>query len=169
MAGQELDRWSLSDYMPAELAAAIGRALSAWARFEYEIDELIWELARLEPTEGACLTAQFYTVATRFNSLMALARVQKISDAQIKRLNVIRRKSDALAEQRNRLAHDPWFYGFDTQETYRLQKTARATLIHRYELVSVEDIQKIERDTGKLISEFRKVRSDVLHAFWSSP
>jgi hypothetical protein len=124
-----------------ELAAAIAYAISAWARFEYEIDEFIWALARLEPEQGACLTAQLQTVAARFNALLSLARVEQVKPRHIRRLNTIRERSNGLAEKRNRLVHDPWFYGYQTKENYRLEKTARAKLIHRYEHVTEEEIK----------------------------
>lgn len=160
---------SLFPFLQTDHAVAIANAIAAWARFEYEIDEFIWELACLEPEQGACLTAQFQTVATRFNAFIALARVQKITEQHVKRINSMRARSDALAEKRNRLVHDPWFYGYYTKENYRLQRTAKATLVHRYELVTAKEIEEIQGQIEKLLNDFRDVRTDVLHAFWSLP
>jgi hypothetical protein len=67
------------DFIDVHHAAAIAQVISVWARLEYDIDELIWELARLEPDIGACLTAQFSTVNARFNALLAVARLSGIS------------------------------------------------------------------------------------------
>jgi hypothetical protein len=157
----------LIPHLDWEISAAIGSTISAWAHFEYDIDELIWELARLEPEHGACLTAQFQTVAARFNALIALARTQNVKDKDIERINAIRQRGDALAQKRNRLVHDPWFYGWDTKASYRLQKTAKAKLIYRYDAVTKDEIKDIENAIETLHREFLDIRTEILHAFWS--
>ena len=167
--GPEEPERCLIPHVDWELAEALGSTISAWAHFEYQIDELIWELARLEPEQGACLTAQFPTVAARFNALIALARTQHINDKDIERLNTIRNRSDSLTEKRNRLVHDPWFYGWDTKASYRLQKTAKAKLIYRYDIVTKDEINEMHNKIKQLCDDFWEIRTVILHAFWSLP
>lgn len=159
----------LLNYIDLHHGAAIARAISAWAHLEYKIDEMIWELARLEPEQGACLTAQYGSVNSRFNALMSLCRVEKVKPKFISKLNSFKTKALAAADLRNRIVHDPWGSTFKSKKHYRLQKTAKATLDYSYKPVSEEDINKIEKTIESLIEEFRLVRTEILHAFWSSP
>ena len=157
----------LIPFVGYDLALAIIGAISGWSRFEYEIDELIWQLAGLEPECGACLTAQHQTVSARFDALLALSRVQNVSSEHIMQMNRLRSRSDALAKKRNRLVHDPWFVAYRTENQYRLQRTARARLEHSYVPVTLEEVKEIEVSIEKLIENFLTLRRDVLHAFWS--
>jgi hypothetical protein len=122
----------LLGYLDTYVAAAIGRAISAWALLEHSINEVIWELAGVEKNPGACITSQLTSVARRMDALISLARLQKISAPTIGKLNKFKEKAGALAEKRNRVAHDPWYYGFDSKNHYRLQVTAKSTLDFAY-------------------------------------
>ncbi len=147
----------------------LAMAISAWAGLEYEIDELLWELARLEPNQGACLTAQFSNVNSRFNALLALCRLENVSPKLIMELNAFKVKALAMADVRNRLVHDPWGSTYQSGKHYRLQKTARAKLDYSYKHVSEEDMKEIRTKIDGLIEEFRSIRAEILHAFWTSP
>ena len=98
----------LIDALDTNVAAAIGRVVTSWAILEHTIDRHIWELAGLEKEPGACITSQLTSVARRIDALISLARLQKISAQAIGRFNKFKQKAGALAEQRNRVAHDPW-------------------------------------------------------------
>lgn len=158
----------LLGYMDTYHAAAIGMIISAWAGLEYQIDEVIWGLAGLEPEPGACLTSQFPTVVTRINALIALARVQQVSAERINKLNGFRKRAIGLSESRNRIVHDPWFYAYKTKKHFRLQKTAKAKLDYAYKPVTEEELKEIETNILALRDQFSELRSEILHAFWSS-
>lgn len=156
------------NFIDPYLGAGIARAISAWARLEYEIDEMIWELARLEPEIGACLTAQFQNVSTRFHALISLARLQNVSEHHITMLNRFAGKANDLATERNRIVHDPWVFGHKTKKLYRLQKTARAKLDYSYKLVTEVELNALEARVVSTMDQFLDLRREILTAFWSS-
>lgn len=162
--------------IPHEYAQEIVHIISGCARLEYEIDTVIWELAGFtdNPNIGACLTAQFPTVNIRINALIALARVQKIPAFQISKLNRFRDKATAIADKRNRVAHDPWMsaYGDNLkplEKMYRLQKTARAKLEHEYKHVPLDELKALRKEIETALAQFNDLRSEVLQTFWSLP
>lgn len=157
----------LLPFLDTYVAAAIGRTIAAWAIFEHSINELIWTLAGVEPDPGACITSQLTTVARRMDALLALARLNKVGDSTIGKLNKFRQKANVLAEKRNRLAHDPWYYGFDGKGHYRLQVTARSTLDFSYKPVTEEDILKIEKEIEALAGTFQDLRTAVLDDYYA--
>jgi hypothetical protein len=157
----------LLTYHDPHHAAAIFAAISEWARFEYAIDKLIWELARLEEQQGACLTAQFSNAAARIDALIALARVQGISATLIAKLNGIRHDMFGLREQRNRFVHDPWFCAHPSQQHYRLELTAKAKLVHAYKPVSEDEAKSVCSNIEALNRRFEEIRSEIVHEFYS--
>lgn len=159
----------LFDYLDVYHAAAIARAISAWAKIEFEIDEFIWQLAQLEPNVGACLTTQFPGVVARMNALISLARQQKVNKARIGRLNKFKTLATALADERNRLVHDPWLFGYNSKKLYRLHKTAREHLEYEYKVVTEAELTALEARMSGALDRLRDLRREILHAFWSSP
>ena len=159
----------LLGYIEPYHAAKILQAISAYAHLEYEIDEMIWGLAGVEPEIGACLTAQFVAIVPRLDALVSLAHAQHVSDQHIRKLNKLRESIQALSPKRNRLAHDPWFFAHQTKKLYRLEKTARAKLVHNYTPVTEGELKAYEDEIIDVTSRFRDLRSEILQAFWSSP
>lgn len=150
-------------------AAELGRAISTWAYFEYRLDETIWRLAGLEEEQGACLTAQFSTVSQRFDALFALARLEKISQKPLDKMNKVRDWANSCAQKRNRIAHDPWFYGYESHQHYRLHKTARATLDFKLKQVPIEELTALEKEFTDLTHRFNEVRSEMMDEFLRLP
>lgn len=157
----------LLSHLDTYVAAAIGRVITAWAILEHSINEAIWALAGVEREQGACITSQLTSVARRIDALISLARVQKISESTVAKFNKFKSKASDLAERRNRIAHDPWYYGFDSKNHYRLQITARSTLDFAYKPTTEEDLLKIEREIQALAEHFSKLRSDVMDEFYA--
>src|SRR5208282_6527285 len=83
--------------IPDEHYIALGKVADAWADFEFEIDQMIWELMRTPQTFGACVTAQMISGRPRFRALKALVRLYEVSDPLIKRLNTISSDAGSLA------------------------------------------------------------------------
>jgi hypothetical protein len=96
-----------------EIYSLIGRVASEWAHIERSLDELIWELADIGPSKGACMTGQ-QTIFGRCNIIMGLLTLKERSGKGIGNLrNRAKNISDTGSgpgEQRNRIVHDPWFY-----------------------------------------------------------
>jgi hypothetical protein len=126
-------------------------------------------LARLEPELGACLTAQFPTVSVRLNCLLSLAQLQGVRASHITKLRKFRDKAGSLADRRNRIAHDPWFFGFETKKLYRLQKTARAKLEFNYKYVTEDELNELEAEIVSTMDRFRDLRAQILREFYSLP
>ena len=160
---------TLLDYIDVYHAAAVLQAISAYARLEYEIDELIWQLAAVEPEIGACLTAQYIAISPRMDALISLAHAQHVSTLHIHKLNKFKETVGGLAMKRHRLVHDPWSYAHRLKKLYRLEKTAKAKLVHDYKPVTEEELKAIEAEIKRETDRFRELRSEILHAFWSSP
>lgn len=166
---EEPDDALLYPTVEPRLATAILGAISAYALLEYQVDELIWELAAVEPEIGACLTAQFFSIAPRMDALISVAHAQYVSDAHIKRLDKLKTSIGGLGNRRHRLAHDPWFYAYETAKSYRLEKTAKGGLVHAYKPVSEEEIDSFKDEIKAVEKTFRDLCSEILDAFRSQP
>lgn len=159
----------LTGYVDVYHAAAVLRGISAYARLEHQVDELIWKLAEIEPEIGACLTAQIVSIAPRMDALITLAYAQHVSEECLTRLNKFKARIGGLSNERNRLAHDPWFSGFQTDKLFRLEKTARGKLIHRFQPVTEEELGEYERKVESAHADFSQLSSEILGSFYSGP
>jgi hypothetical protein len=153
----------LSYVIPFEYSTAIGDVVSKWALLEHEIDWMIWSLAGLVENAkiGACLTAQYSSVAARFNAMFALARLRGVPEFQIAKLNKFRDQVFGLAERRNRVAHDPWFANWDFKSTparqtatYRLHKTARSKLEYTLKPIEMEELKALSEAIDQAMRDF---------------
>jgi hypothetical protein len=156
-------------YLKPYFAAAIMRVISQWATFELDIDMLIWDLASLDPEPGACLTTQFPSVNARIDAVLALARLRSISASKIMELNEFRRSVDGPREKRNRLVHDPWFYGAESKQHYRLHRTARAKLDMNYKPITEEDLTAMLEEFRNLARRFSEISHAIRQELWTSP
>jgi hypothetical protein len=104
--------------------AAIGRVASEWASFETTIDTETIGLAGCEVKAGVCLTAQIAGWARKLDAYIALAGLRGALKT-LPKLHALANATSGLAEQRNRVVHDPWI-GETT--THRLEATARKRL-----------------------------------------
>lgn len=153
--------------IPYEYASEIAYIVSYWAQLEYDLDLIIWDLAGLydSPKIAACLTAQYSTVAHRFNALISIARLRGVPEFEIGKLNKFKERVLALADRRNRVVHDPWLTSVDyinptghsTGKTYRLQKTARARLEYAYKPISVEELKALKDEIIAALGEFSEI------------
>ena len=98
-----------------QIYALIGRVVSAWAHLEHTLDLIIWDLMGIEPAKGACVTAQMIGATNRYRTIISLLRQRSHRDfnALIASVDKLMKKSYDLAEDRNRIVHDPW-YLYDT-------------------------------------------------------
>lgn len=108
-------------------------------------------------------------IAPRLDALISLARAQHVSEPHIEKLNGVKNSILALSSRRHRLAHDPWFFEHKTRVLYRLEKTAKAKLVHAYEPVTQEQLKAYEDEIVAVTERFRDVRREIMHAFWSAP
>src|SRR5271168_909763 len=81
----EKGKWKFS-FIP-EYADCIARVATVWARLEYDVSVSIWALADVRPAIGACLTSQIFTLRSKLDALIALAKLRKVNAAIIKKIN----------------------------------------------------------------------------------
>jgi hypothetical protein len=150
--------------LPFEYAEEIGRVVAGWAQLEHDIHETVWSLADIEDQNiGACLTSQYSTVNACLNALLALARLKGYSESQIAKLNKFREYVAALAERRNRIAHDPWLSSWvlkgpaKASKTYRLHKTARSKLDFNYKPVTLDELKELRTEIEEAFKRFPKL------------
>jgi hypothetical protein len=98
-----------------------------------------------------------------------LAQLQGVRASHITKLRKFRDKAGSLADRRNRIAHDPWFFGFETKKLYRLQKTARAKLEFNYKYVAEDELNELEAEIVSTMDRFRDLRAQILREFYSLP
>lgn len=158
----------LLDLIPFEYAEAIGYVVTAWAKVEHDIDEMIWSSAGIEDHDiGACLTSQYSSIHARLNALLALATLKGEPESEITKLNRFQKRIASLSERRNRLVHDSWKTAWKFKEsrstkTYRLQRTARAKLDHEYKPVSLEELVALRKDIEGAFDIFHDPRQNEI-------
>jgi hypothetical protein len=89
-------------------AECIANASNSWAWVELEVHVMIWKLSGLNPTVGACLTAQMFTFDAKLNCLLALLKLREAPIAFISKVNTFLQKSRGALDARNRFVHDVW-------------------------------------------------------------
>src|SRR5438552_15764506 len=81
---------------------AVGRVASAWAMFEFRIEQAIWALAGIEDEIGACITAQVFSVPSLFKSYIALAKFSGLPERHLHHLNkMLSERVQPIGEKRN--------------------------------------------------------------------
>lgn len=67
--------------------AAIGKVALSWAAFEQMISYAIWTLADIDPSGGACITAQVINSDRLLNAVSALLHLKGATDKMLKPLD----------------------------------------------------------------------------------
>jgi hypothetical protein len=95
-----------SEWQLAFIADCIARVTSCWAGLEYDISATIWALAEMRPALGTCVTSQIYTLQGRLNAVLALAKLRRVDQDIIDRLNRFSHRIREGQDQRNRIIHN---------------------------------------------------------------
>jgi hypothetical protein len=106
----------------------LGKISATWAVFELNTDKLIWEIAGIPQTVGACFTAQLIGPAKRFDVLICLVRLFNGSDVLLDEIKSLQGRASQIGEERNRRLHDAWFVNHVTGVAARFQITAKKEL-----------------------------------------
>jgi hypothetical protein len=106
VADDEREKWKFA-FIP-QYADCIARVASVWARVEYDVSVSIWLLADVRPAMGACITSQVFTLRSKLDALLALAKLRRVDAAIIKRINKFADDARGGQEIRNRIIHDQW-------------------------------------------------------------
>lgn len=141
-------------------AERIAEASNSWAWIELEVHWMLWALMEVNPSVGACVTAQIFTFNAKLDALVALMRLREAPDALVRRVNAFGESSRSAQEARNRLAHDIWL-----TDNINPAVMGRARMIARRKLdfeVKSTPVDDLERDRA-LLEEAQKVISAIRH------
>jgi hypothetical protein len=137
--------------------AAIGRVAAEWAALETTIDTRSLQLAEIKPEVGICFTAQISGWARKLDAYIAVANWWGAVKT-VKKLNVFAKDTNGLAEQRNRIVHDPWV-GF--KQPHRLEATARKKLRFEFIHMPTDDVLKVSRLITEHVIRFDRLADEV--------
>lgn len=147
---------------PAEdhkIYSLVGRVCSEWAHLEHILDETIWDLAEINPERGACITAQLIGHRPRRLTIIALTAHLKL-ERNTGKVEAFMNKLSNLAEDRNRIVHDPWYQYTGTDKTGQFRSMDRRELefgIKEIDLTMIEAtisaIQTMAQDYTQLKSQ----------------
>jgi len=138
---------------------ALGVVASAWASFEMTIDLHALQLAQITSNSGLCFTAQIAGSARKLDGYISVAQFRGAKKI-IGELNEFAKDTAGLAEQRNRMIHDPWLI-WAKNSPHRLEISARKKL--RSELVNVpsKNVAKLAIAIERHITRFLKIDARV--------
>jgi len=87
----------------------IGRVASAWTYFEHILDEIIWNISQIPEDLALCITGQIMGATPRLKIIEALCKYLGLPEPLLKKAKKLKELQYGVAEQRNRIVHDPWF------------------------------------------------------------
>jgi hypothetical protein len=141
----------------------IGRIASVWAMLEFRMDQLIWHLAELEQTTGACLTTQMNGTTPRLRALKALMELRGSAADLITKLNKFTAELVEPQEDRNRAIHDPWFVGGISKEVSQIRKAiVRNKVVYERISVKLEEVRATYRASKSVLVRFNTLRDEIL-------
>jgi hypothetical protein len=148
--------------IPDSPLAAIGHVANTMATLEFYVDVGIWELVGALQQLTACLTAQMISVHPKLKAFIGLVEVLGGSKETIGKLKTIQGRIAGLAEDRNRMVHDPRMVHQRTGETSRLQITAKPTVHFGFLTESEVAVTKVANAIGQQLREFSELRDAAI-------
>lgn len=151
----------------------VGQVASDWAYLEHVLDLIIWELAGIKQSVGACLTAQMMGHVPRCEAIIALATHRGLDPSIVERADRLKNSLFQVSTPRNRVVHDPWILISTTNSRGHFHEPGQFKSMARKELrfgaskAEIDDIQDLIakiREKIKDCSDFRNAVSDALKA-----
>ena len=124
-----------------EHLALMGYVAALWAQFEADLDTYIIGLGKLPALAGRCVASQITAPARKVDAYIAIARLRG-ADIFIGELEKFAKATTSLAEQRNRVVHDPWVT-LHEDGAERLESTARRKLRYEHVPFSLEQMDAL--------------------------
>lgn len=119
----------------------IGAICAEWAAFEARLDQTIQLLSGMEPAVAAAITSQINGPVPRMRVILSLLEVKGASQAVRDKLVAYMNKTHGIADQRNRVVHDPWLYEWTTDNVQqRVSGRIGKTFKHEYKNVSLQEL-----------------------------
>lgn len=132
----------------------IGRLALAWAEFEFNLNDAIWELANVERMTGTCMTSQLIGPGPRYRCLVALLRLRNTPQDIIDKINSLSSDAESLGRQRNRFLHDPMVMDTTTKKLLRMETTADRKVRHGLIPVETKEIEELSLAIDQINNAF---------------
>jgi hypothetical protein len=120
----------------------VGRVAADWSQVEHLLDVIIWQLARLDDTTGACLTGQIMGSSGRIWAIMALCTHRGMSKSVLDQVRTLGKELKGIQDRRNRILHDSWYFEVDTQQTVQYKSMARDDFLSGFHKVDEAYLKK---------------------------
>jgi hypothetical protein len=151
----------------------VGRIASEWAHVERTFDLVIWDLAGIDHSKGACITAQIMSVYARTKTIIAqLTDFERKTGISTRLLIAdvmdLGNRSNGPGERRNRAVHDPWYVYTDLDKTAQYRAMPAKDLQYGIVAIDREELEGTLDEIKKFAVRALKFRSDVsaLLASW---
>jgi len=140
--------------------AAVGRIASEWSHLEHVLDLTIWELAKVAPKAGACITSQIMGVGPRCKAILTLGAMRGLSPKLRKKYRTIMGESYTVADDRARAIHDPW-YGEVSGQAAQFRAMPYSDPRFGIMDISESDLDQTLKKIRKLQLRAREVKTEV--------
>ena len=144
--------------------AAVGSVAGDWALLETHLDSLALELANIDDPAGLCFTAQISGWARKLDAYLAVARLRGAKRSVGTPFDAFAKAISGLAEQRNRVVHDPWLLE-DGIPPQRLEISARKKLRSQMVTASTDEIIELSAHIltrlNELLALHDAVKADI--------
>lgn len=152
--------------LPAEhgFYTLVGRVASEWSHLEHILDLTIWDLLRIPPNFGACITSQIMGVGPRCKAISTFGVAHGFDDGLLKPFRKLSQDLFSVADWRARFVHDAWYteVGSDKPSQFR----AMPYVDPRYGIHEITrgEIDETINRIQELQERAHKMRNDVLDA-----
>jgi hypothetical protein len=156
-----------------EIYDVLGRLVVEWARLEHALDEIIWKMSNADRLTSACISGQFTSYTARFEAIMALAALHKMSKAVTNNINTLKSKTGQTAKWRNRYIHDAWYNTFKDGEVGQFRSMSppieNEERTFGIRPITVDEVRKTINEIKRRIDAISKLRNDILSELGASP
>ena len=144
-----------------ELNTLIGQVASGWAYVEHILDGIIWELVGVEPSYGACITAQVMGIGNRCRILLALAELKHLDKSIVDRITELMRRSYDTGELRNRIVHNPWFLEHQSKTATQFKSMPWSERSYGMKTKDKKYLDTVLAKIGRRTQEAARIRAEV--------
>jgi hypothetical protein len=148
--------------------AAMGRVATNWAYLEALVDLRSMKLAGMHVSPGLCFTTQIFGINRKLDAFISLARLQKIPDSLVTKLNDFAREARCYGGRRDRVMHDTWEF-VHPEPPERMEIMAQKRLIVRPVATPTEELIKLANAIRDLSDLFNDLAEQVSAVPRSSP
>jgi hypothetical protein len=155
----------------------IGRIAAKWARFEHDLDKLIWSLTAMPEGIGACVTGPLLGYTNKFLVLVALLKHLNVVENLIRRTMNLFQDAETRVEERNRCIHDAWFHDTGSKTLHQhksvtrkdVRKKSNEKLTFGLQSKTEADLAETIKAIGELIERLSILHKEISAAQHASP